>query len=622
MCGISGLVCKTEAALNDAPDLLNQMSTRLAHRGPDGSGTSWFENDYIGIAHRRLAIIDLSPSASQPMQINDRYWLTFNGEIYNYIELRNELGTLGATFKTESDAEVLLQAYHFWGKNCLDKFNGMWAFAIYDTVNKTLFCARDRYGVKPFYFLDNAIHFAFASEIKALLCIRSQEVVANKKALQTYFASNQIETESEGFFKGIFELPQGHFLEYDYLSHCKKITKYESYAPICLKITRENLVDSLFNAIELRLRADVPIGFCLSGGIDSSSILSIASSINNEKKLATLNTGLHAFTAVHQSEEDESPWAQKMIEATQASWHTITLKSEELTEQIKNLIYYQDIPLLSTSTFAQSSVMRCASENGVKILIDGQGGDELFGGYQIFYPTFFKELFFRGRFRLFLKEWRHLKNSPTTKKYILKEWTMDLLSFLPNPLQALLLRKKRKSLKYVRKVPKIVRRRFNSLQSHLAFFCQEFELKNLLRWEDRCSMQYGIESRTPFADDSNLIQIARSLPITDLIQNGYSKFVLRESLKGQIPKEISWRRDKKGFSVPESQWLKQSKDFWKKTIRDKVHLDSSGLIDTEKLLNDLDTLFMEPTHSSQLNFIFKYACYLIWLDEFGICKFC
>jgi len=450
----------------------------------------------------------------------------------------------------------------------------------------------------------------------------SLSTLANKKAIQTFFADRLIETEEEGFFKGIYELLPGHALYYDLNAKKKSIFKYENGETIAPQLAQEQLNIALKNAISLRLRADVPIGFCLSGGLDSSSILYLANEIKQERQIGSLQHGLHAFTAAHQSEQDERSWAAQMVKATEAQWHISELDSRQLTESIQQIIYHQDIPLLSTSTFAQSSVMKSAAAQHIKILIDGQGGDELFAGYQVFYPTFFKELFWSGRWRLFYKEWSGLDNSPTSKKYIVKEWLKDVFSYLPSGIQHQIAKKqKNETWQYLTNKTTVKRKRQRTLQGHLADFCRGHQLKGLLRWEDRCAMQYSIESRTPFADDQDLIRIARSLPSTDLIQNGWSKFILRNALDNQLPKEISWRKDKKGFSVPESKWLMQSADFWINTIKEKAHLDKSDLVNKSTLVQDLQAIFEKPQRGLSQNFAFRYACYLIWLETFEIKSF-
>ena len=621
MCGISGLHCKQHSARQEGSALLAAMNQKLSHRGPDGEGLQWFDTENFGLAHRRLSIIDLSLAAAQPMEITDRYWLSFNGEIYNYLELKEELLANGVTFKSESDAEVLLQAYIHWGASCLLKFNGMWAFAIYDKQKNTLFCARDPYGVKPFYYLENEQHFSFASEIKSILTLPSYRPTASKKALQDYFWNSKIELEEEGFFKQINELLPGHELHYDLAAQKIKIKRYYVPEKTEGQNTPQELKKALENAVRLRLRADVPLGFCLSGGLDSSSLLYLASQLQQQNEISSLSKGLHAFTAAHHSPQDERSWAAQMIAHTNANWHISELTSEALIEALPKLIYHQDIPLLSTSTFAQSSVMKSAAQEGIKILIDGQGGDELFAGYQVFFPTFLKELFWTGQFRMFFKEWQQLSNSPSSKKYVVQEWAKDVFSYLPASIQIWIRKSSHPNAHFLSAFNTIKRKRFQKLQDHLAEYCQGHELKSLLRWEDRCSMQYSIESRTPFSDDAHLLTLARSLPANALIKNGWSKFLLRKALDGDLPESISWRRDKKGFSVPESKWLIETATFWQKLIKEKATLDRSGIVNSAKLLAALPRIFSDEKYASEQNFAFKYACYLIWIELFNITEF-
>jgi asparagine synthase (glutamine-hydrolysing) len=265
--------------------------------------------------------------------------------------------------------------------------------------------------------------------------------------------------------------------------------------------------------------------------------------------------------------------------------------------------------------------MQSAAQQGIQILIDGQGGDELFAGYQVFYPTFFKELFWSGRWGRFVKEWQQLGNSPSSKKYIVKEWGKDLLSLLPQALQKKIWRAGPATNAYLTTDGFVARKRFSKLQAHLAYFCQDNELKSLLRWEDRCSMQYSIESRTPFADDTGLMAQARTLKATDLIHNGWSKYSLRTALDGDLPQRISWRRDKKGFSVPESQWLMETAAFWQEQISSKAHLDESQLLQKEVLIKALPRIFSSSAFASEQNFVFRYASYLIWIEQFNIKHF-
>ncbi|MEN9743914.1 MAG: asparagine synthase [Bacteroidota bacterium] len=612
MCGIAGLVAKQNPS--NAAEILQQMSSKIAHRGPDSEGSLWLENNSVGLAHRRLAIIDLTTAAAQPMTVLERYHLIFNGEIYNYLEIKTDLESKGYTFSSQSDAEVLLQAYAHYGENCLSHFDGMWAFAIYDARKKTIFCARDPRGVKPFYFVNTPQHFGFASEIKALLEIPSYKCQINPKAIQEFLAQAQIETQPEGFFKGIFELQPGQQLSYAVNNHQYQLAYFTHY-----KEEFNDLNTALQIAIQRRLRADVPIGICLSGGLDSSTLLALSEQIL--KKTDRLNAAeLLAFTAVNDSPLDERKWAEQMIQKSEANWIQKEVTAKDFIASIQQIIYHQDIPILSASTYAQSAVMQAVSEKNIKIVLDGQGGDELFAGYQVFYPTYFKELFWKGKWARLQKEWQHLDNSPTTSKYIIKEWGQDVLSYLPIGLQKLIYKRKKVAYRYLKNPSLAKRTRFNSLQKHLKAYREGPALKGLLRWEDRCSMQYGIESRTPFTDALYLADLIEKFPADKLIQDGWSKLALRQEVSRQLPQTLTWRKDKKGFSVPQGAWLKETKNYWIELLNTKYILDPFDFLDWKKLQKEAPMILDQGTENEAQAFIFRCCSYLLWLEIFKLGK--
>ena len=614
MCGIAGLVEKKAANLEHA--VLEDMSLKIAHRGPDGAGLQVFEPEKLGLAHRRLAIIDLSEAAAQPMSFSERYCMVFNGEIYNYLEIKADLEKQGCQFSTQSDAEVLLQAYAYYGEQCLSYLDGMWAFCIFDREAQTLFCARDPFGVKPFYFLNNDAHFGFASEIKALLSIPSYKAKANPKAILDFLAQAQIELEAEGFFKDIFELLPGTSLLYSLTDHSYKQQAYKTHQEAPFSSIRVALEQTLTR----RLRADVPVGFCLSGGLDSSTLLGLANQMQKTNKVESLSAGIYAFTAVHDSPLDERSWAQQMIDQTQVNWIQKEVTAPDLLSKLQDLIYHQDIPLLSCSTYAQSAVMEAASDQQIKILIDGQGGDELFAGYQVFYPTFFKELLLRGRIKPFIKEWKKLSNSSTTTNYILKEWAQDVLSILPTTITNGIYQRKKVAFQYLKIIPPLKRKRYNKLQAHLKAYREGPALKGLLRWEDRCSMQYSIESRTPFADALFLVKEVEKLSATKLIHEGWSKHALRQSMEDILPETITWRKDKKGFSVPQGAWLKETKNYWIELLHTKYVLDPFDFVDWAKLQKEAPMILDQGTENEAQAFVFRCCSYLLWLEIFNLGK--
>ena len=461
MCGISGIV-QLQGPSNHLPRVLKNMNDKLQHRGPDDEGFTLFYDEkatcfagkdtpksslnsnhpyapkshidsaikqsvHIGFGHRRLAIIDLSAGGHQPMclQNNQRIWITLNGEIYNYIELREELRSFGYTFHTESDVEVVLVAYQHWQTECLTHFNGMWSFVLYDIDKNRLFGARDRFGVKPLYYLHNEKHFAFASEQKSLLEVPSYKPEVNLDAMLPFLLYGQVELQSEGFFKELYELKPAHFFTFDLTNNQLELHSYfelnvqqknPSFNAVTFEEARKKTKELIKQAVRIRFRSDVPIGFCLSGGLDSSTIVCTAAQIIKEESISSLKHGIKTFTASNDSPLDESKWAKQIINYTKAEWHDVKVDSRTLVEDIQKLIYYQDIPLASTSTYAQSRVMHAAHDHGISILIDGQGGDELYAGYQTFYYSYLNQLFTSFQWKTLFKEARSLENSPVTLK--------------------------------------------------------------------------------------------------------------------------------------------------------------------------------------------------------------
>jgi asparagine synthase (glutamine-hydrolysing) len=670
MCGISGIV-QLQGSSNQLPVILKNMNDKLKHRGPDDEGFTLFKDGkaqcfsgqdtpasslssnlafapkfqidsakehpiQVGFGHRRLAIIDLSAGGHQPMclQENQEIWITLNGEIYNYIELREELQSYGFVFHTESDVEVVLASYQHWGTDCLSRFNGMWAFVIYDLQKNQLFGARDRFGVKPLYYVKNEQHFAFASEQKALLEVSSYQPVVNVDAMLPFLLYGQIEMQSEGFFKDLFELKPGHFFMFDLFDSQMNITSYfelkiqtknNTWNKQSFEQAAQKTKDLIKQAVRIRFRSDVSIGFCLSGGLDSSTIVCTAAEIVKEESISSLKHGIKTFTASNDSTEDESSWAKQIIDHTNADWHNIKIDSSTLVEDIQKLIYFQDIPLATTSTYAQSRVMRAAHEHGISILIDGQGGDELYAGYQTFYYSYFHQIFSSFQWKTLFKESRSLGNSPMSLKELFAAMLKVKLSHFPAGIRVKLSKKWKSETSLM--TPAFLESKAQQVQFHGGFqseslnqrlksYCTETYLKSLLRWEDRCSMQYSIESRTPFSDDINLIQHAFSLPANYKIRNGWSKYILRESIKGLVPESIRLRKDKKGFSIPQNTWLMEQESAFFDLFQSHKHLDVHEFVQKELIESNWKVFFSDLKHSKEQDLIFRYVCYLCWLKQF------
>lgn len=603
MCGITGILAHTPQRID--VDLLRGMTTALRHRGPDdegylvvntstgeyqqrsgGDSTTEAKNSYanirteseqsfsLGLGWRRLGIIDLSPTGHQPISNSDgSIWLIFNGEIYNYIELKEELQKKGYRFKTKTDTEVIIHAYEEWGTECLNRFNGMWAFAIWDGRSKTLFCARDRFGIKPFYYFQDGAGFSFASEIKALLVNPAVRRNVNHRAVHDYLAYSIIDHTEETFFSGIRQLPPAHFLVIDPAGHLtikryytlKADLRFSRFSESENKIYAEKLRDILVDSVRLRLRTDVPLGSCLSGGLDSSTIVCIANNLISENGVidrALIGEHQKTFTAVYdEARYSEKPFVDKVIARTNAESHFVRPDGERLWSELRQLTYHQDEPFNSTSTYAQWNVMRLASEHGVTVLLDGQGGDELLGGYAWHVPIYQAELLRRLHFKML---WRELRGTRLISGRPITRQVYDLLEkagrrFVPRSVVNRLLEA---NMVMSPEFTGAHRRRWGSLdkpnanlQERLLQEETQLNLQQLLHYEDRNSMAFAIEARVPFVD-YRVVEYGMSIPAAYKIHHGWSKYPLRCASEGIIPEEIRWRKDKMGFVTPQDEWMK------------------------------------------------------------------
>ncbi|MBS1646004.1 MAG: asparagine synthase (glutamine-hydrolyzing) [Bacteroidetes bacterium] len=582
MCGIAGVI-KLENNSLDVREAAQTLSKALRHRGLDDEGFFLFsekehqcaygndtqetsknnafafsakkhinevEKEYHGVfIHRRLSIIDTSPGGYQPMcAAQERLWICFNGELYNYIELREELKKAGYTFYTKSDTEVLLNAYLFWGKDCLQKINGMFAFALYDAEKQEIFCARDRSGVKPFYYYYKNGLFCFASEIKALRALPFVETQVNERALQHYLLHDALEYEEESMLKNVFELFPSYYIVLNLREktlHKKKYAEwpfnsvFSSFNESDFEQKKQEAEQLVCDAVVKRLRSDVPVACCLSGGIDSSIISGV---------IAQHHTHFKAFTAVFPNEKiDESFYAKEVVDFTQAQWHTVSPTSTDLINDFETLVQALDIPIWSSSTYAQYRVMQLVKEQNIKVVLDGQGSDELFAGYTHYYTTYINELLRHKQFRQASTEIKEIGNH-FWYQYT-KENAKRQLQYNRN--------KKQLNADFVKahSAPQEIEQRFSSLNEHLMYDFYNHRLKTFLRCEDRCSMHHSVEARTPFADDTPLAHFAFSLPSSYKIQKGVSKYILRQSMQKYMPASVYNRRDKLGFATPHNQWL-------------------------------------------------------------------
>jgi asparagine synthase (glutamine-hydrolysing) len=605
MCGICGIVLFNQKEVR--AELIKSMINAMKHRGPDDEGL--FINGNIGLGHTRLSILDLSSAGHQPMNDqSSRYCIVHNGEIYNYRELRTQLSSK-YNFVTRTDTEVILSAYQEWGAKCLDYFNGMFAFAIYDKKTRELFLARDRFGIKPLYYYHDKDRFIFASEITSILKTVPHEKIPNNPIIFDYLVYNRTDQYDETFFKNIKRVSHGHYvlIKENNVSFQRwyNLQEHINNSLLSAEEFRHILVDS----IQLRLRSDVPVGVCLSGGLDSSSITSIVTTILKKNDLQTFSAAFGEGKA-----EDESDYID-LYQNSVSKMHKIFPTAQALYDDLSSFVKCHGEPIPSTSPYAQFKVMELAKES-VKVLLDGQGGDELLAGYHYFFGNYFKELLLKGRLLKFLKElYYYLFNHRSF--YGIKSLAFYLL---PNSLKAktkLLGRNylKKDFYEQERKNTRLLETLFKarSLQEALLNHF-EHKLEHLLKWEDRNSMWFSIESRVPFLD-YRLVEKTLSLSSEKLIAKGMTKCILRESMKGILPEQIRLRKDKIGFMTPESEWLRESvfKDFILNLLQSNS-FQQSAYFDSKACMKLYDLHLQRKINIS--HDIWKWIHLDLWLNSF------
>lgn len=560
MCGIVGIVDKDPVPAGT--ETLRAMMEALGHRGPDDEGV--YSSGRVSLGHRRLSIIDLSPAGHQPMRFRDLV-IIYNGEIYNYLELRQELEGLGRRFRTGTDTEVILQAFDAWGDECLQRFTGMWAFAIFDEAKREIFLARDRFGIKPLYYRDGENRFLFASEIKAIL---ASGVTArmNEQRLIEYLVVGITDHTEETCFEGIRQVLPGCWMRIDLPSG--RIGSERYYYPADRAVlpppTADDFTAGLKRSVRLHLRSDVPVGTCLSGGLDSSVVAALAAAMNRENG----NSRFDAVTARSENPEtDETPYARQVAEHCGLRWHVAAPGYEDFAGHIETCLWFQEEPVGSPSVFMQYWVMKKAKEAGLKVMLDGQGGDETLLGYERYYIAYFLELLRKGRLWDLLREYvLAVRNSRMSFWWFLA----SVGYFACYPLRRSVLERRSRFLKrdvLARAYPLIrsLSRDFFRLRDLQITEIMGRQLSHLLRYEDRNSMAFSIEARVPFIE-ADCIRTALDLPAAEKIRGGYTKYPLRKLAAEILPAEIAWRRNKIGFEAPAAQWLERLRERLKDEI--------------------------------------------------------
>jgi asparagine synthase (glutamine-hydrolysing) len=583
MCGISGIISKKGKSIE--PTLIKQLNESISHRGPDSSGYFAYKN--IAFGHQRLSIIDLSDDGKQPMSYQNNYVITYNGEIYNYLELRETLVEHGYTFTSQSDTEVMLAAYDYWGKDCINHFNGMWAFALLDKKNDEVFISRDRFGVKPVYYYDGEDYFAFGSEIKQLLPLLPK-ITADEPVLIDYLVAGMEDHLENTFFTGIKKLPSSNSFIYRLSDNLKTINQYFDLVPIPdiqAKTESESVAlykKSFIDSIKLRLRSDVKVGTCLSGGLDSSSIAYYASKLyaSSENLLA-----FHVSTS-KDPKYNELPYVKELIKDIPIDLVIIDGSKENVIKNIDNVIKVQEEPFGSVSVVLQYLLMEKAKSMNCKVLLDGQGGDESLLGYERYYLSIFLSLKSSQKVRF-------LNNVIKKSKLNLISLLGYIFYFTNSFLRIKLLRRRNifinaKAFALMNKEVYITMaknyRNIFDLQRQELFSTQ---LPHLLRYEDKNSMFFSIETRLPFLDYRN-VQNAASINPLFKIKDGWSKYILRKSIDQEVPSSIVWRKNKIGFELPENEIINLLEPELKQLL-EKSPL-TAKLIHKNKLIRNLASL--------------------------------
>jgi len=656
MCGITGYFnIKGNININD----ILSSTDMIKYRGPDDEGFMFVRNDDVivsakskneteplngknikgGFGFRRLSIIDLSELGHQPMCDNsENYWIIFNGEIYNYLELREELISKGYKFKSLTDTEVILYSYIEWGKDCLIKFNGMWSFAIYDKKNKQLFCSVDRFGIKPLYYYLDKTAFAFGSEVKQVLNVTNLKTRINDKVLFDYLSAGSYGNETkETFFKNIIKLLPGTYLivkfsdsniEFIEKEWWKLEVNDDFYAENDIVTISKNVKGLFYDSVRLRLRSDVEIGTCLSGGLDSSGIVCVTDELTNKKGGAKL------FTIV--SGENDNPdhkFSREISRYVNGNHIIRRIDKEESYSDLKKFIWHNDEPLIKASMFGGYKVYQLAKENNVKVVFDGQGLDEYAGGYyQLPYIEYMN----------YLKKNKNLQLFKNHLDYLQKEENISAQSVT----KALNMYNLKKALhKFTSK-----RLRLNLLKSVKGWFNRDFLVENIrqsqlynsmeiederiskddvklknyklfkhinlpgiLRQVDRNSMAFSVEARVPFLDH-RLVEYIFSLKSEFIIHNGYTKFAYREAMKGIIPENIRTRRDKIGFYVDEYSLVNSMNlDFREMLINIS---DGDKYFNKNYILKKLEENSLSVQNYD--NILWRILNALTWKNEFNI----
>lgn len=598
MCGIAGIVSQNPIMVQQ--NKLQLMGNALQHRGPDGEGFWISENNTAGFTHRRLAVIDLSNNAAQPMQKNfaarttgtlgKKLTIVFNGEIYNYIELRDNLKKKGYHFSTNSDTEVILALFDYYYDDCMQYLDGMFAFAIWDETHEELLIARDRFGEKPLYYFFDGEKLLFASEMKALWAAGVPKEVNNSMLLNYLGAGlvSNANNAAETFYSNIKKLPAANYFVYR-----PGNTEIETYNYWSLlnniqptSITENEAIEQLQyllqQSVSRRLRSDVAIGTSLSGGLDSSSITAIIHQLKQ--------SSVHSFSAVFPGfEKDESHYINTVNKKFSLHAHTVTPTATDFVTDFDKLLYHQEEPFQSSSIYAQYKVYELAKQNNVTVLLDGQGADETLAGYTKYYQWYWQELFRKSQWKLLGTEINAAKENGQLTNWGIKNYAAAILPAITAKLLSGKLKKQLQQKGLFKtdffeanfNEASTIKPNIQSLTDILYYNTCFTGLEDLLRYADRNSMAHGREVRLPFLSHE-LVEFIFSLPSSYKIHNGFTKHILRAAMQQHLPHNIVWRKDKVGFEPPQQQWM-QHKQIQEQIVESKKKLIAKGIIEKQSL---------------------------------------
>lgn len=596
MCGIAGIYNFNHTT----PDLslLQKMGDTIAHRGPDNAGYYTNENG-IGFCHRRLSIIDLSERGNQPMSNDDKsIWIVYNGEIYNYTGLRESLVKKGYTFKSKTDTEVVIRAYEEYGIDCVNYFNGMFAFSLWDVNKNILFAARDRIGIKPYYYYSDDKKFVFASEIKSILKHPEISKAPNDNAISNYLLFDH-QIDNQTWFKNIYSLNPGSYLLIE-----NKTLKIGQYWNIEYNIDysrsfnsfKDELRETIINSVKSHWQSDVPVGAHLSGGVDSSTIVSIASTY--------LTKDLHTFSSAFDlgKEFDERKEIEIVVRKFKTQHHQISIHHNDLRDNLSKIIYHLDEPVVGPAILPMYRISELVKKTGITVVNGGQGVDEMFGGYKPYFSLAARNIL--SGYKQFLFPVSELLYLPL---YLYKGGTFNrfINKFKKSPIQYNWIKGQNILQKKIEGYEKL-KNETNQLNldsfEKSSYVSLRYYLPALLQQEDRMSMAWSVESRVPMLDN-RLINLALTIPSWYKVSKGMSKSIFREAVRGIVPDPILDNKIKRGYPTPTSVWFAKDLHNYMYNLFDSSKMLSKKYINNNVLLEIL---------KNQKNNISKNTSHPLW----------